>query len=655
MSRPSPKDTPKWRDICSPILPACIADLRAIIDGLPSNVSQADIAMRWFLSTLQGWASDGDGEAQALLHALSEGRPCDMTPGEYTHALLRSVKQWIEYLDAQGRFRGQSKVKYIRRVLTVFELAGTEHQNRYPEFSTALVSVPNENSEIKPLGKLGWPETDGLVGLARDRRCLDLLKADALELVSQEIALHTLGQIILAGGTPGGAVRPRAVAAIKTLLEHEIHSFERTGFSSFSPRGDGERLGHKARLLHRFSDMDLWTDAGFAEGQVQCLDISTPQPPFMLAGVYRLLHPCIGPTPRLVGALAMAFACETGWNPQPIFGMPRQPFLDGIDGGTGVCGVVFLESFKRRAGHTIMGRLLAGGRVPDERLTALWNATVSEVDPAKTGDGYGVLKGDAVSSGGVLEAMRRYELVAASARCMDPRRNAQSNYLFALTRDRGVVVEDFPNRLQVKGRPLGREGANYQAIRISWTNCRYVQVGSVHALMKESGQTSTSVLQRYYLTTPEVKAIYVEHLRFFQDAVQTEVLDRLGDPAVELVMPAEKRDWFRRLATISGIATAMGVAGAGPDADEPKLMLSFRPGADNFKNLYLLHLGLKRCRRVIGYERWLVQGIPLLAAVKAIGIATFKKGYRPAYVRAARSIHRDLALGLVTIPPILEA
>ena len=655
MARFHAASVPQWSDRFTRKLESFITDLHACVDAMKTNQEQADLAARWFLSWAVCQSENGNLTAQVVLRAPSGDRPHDLSDGEYTKAVVDVVSAWRSHVVTNGMFSPTTRAAYFRRLAAIFEALGAGRPDRYPRFPSGLVSVRTLAGDVSTLGELGWPECDGLTGPKQEQFCLDLLREDAIEVVEAELALAELGQTILSGVELAPGLDPRALERISQLFRNERSSFQTTGFSSFTSRGDNSWLGDQKLVFREYSNIQLWHDAGFSDEQVECLRCSDDKPPFMLAGIYRLLHPCLGPTVQLVKALGIAFECETGWNAQPTFTMPRDPFIGGVDGGTGVCGFTFLESFKRRAGKFVLARLDGGLPLPEQRMTALWKATRTEVDPARTNDGHAILRDSPVTEQSTLRLLKRYERIADAARSLDRSGIAAERFFFALTRHKGVVVGlDFVMPRMGASRPLGRPGVGARAIRKSRINCRYDKVRSIAALGDEFN-CSPGTLRTYYLSTQDVRRRHEESIRFFQAAVQSVVLDRLDGPAVELVMPAEDRVWFRRLATLAGVSSAMGIERDAPDDDATWSTMRFYPTPTNLRDLYLAHRGIRQSRSAIGHKRWLVQAIPLLASIKAIRRRLVEQGFLPAYIREARQAQRELDAGLILIPPVLES
>ena len=76
--------------------------------------------------------------------------------------------------------------------------------------------------------------------------------------------------------------------------------------------------------------------------------------------------------------------------------------------------------------------------------------------------------------------------------------------------------------------------------------------------------------------------------------------------------------WFRRLGTVSGVAAAVGGTPPVP-SEPPREVICFDPTDENLRDLFLSHRSLRRAQGRMPPGRWKVQGLPLLAAVRAVG------------------------------------
>ena len=613
-------------------------------------------AVRCFLKHVIDQASVNPDGCEAKIVAIWSGRrPLDLPPGEYTGLLVSVLKGWNADLETKGVFSATSRPAYVRWVARLLHDLGEADPARYAAFPPGIVSVRSGVGDVKTLGELQWPECQGAQGMERDKLALKLLKADALSAVEGYLALNRHARLILSTEDAQGEANQKDWMTMRHVFQQETGSWKTTGRSSFAGSADRSWLTEVSDLAGKVFDPALWIGAGFMPDQVACLEGAG-----LWGGIHifvDVLFPCLGPTPRLIHALTQAFACSTGWNLQPMQSLPRHPFMYLAGQERGVCSSLFATSYKARAGHDVVARLETGGVVSPERLTALWKETQHDVDPAETGDGHAILRGGETGRDDrLVKALDDYSGMAERARCLDPHGVAADRFLFALSQKRGIVVDDdFPlGRWNKPDCLMGRKDAGYRSIRKTFLSVRYDDVRSVTALKEEAGHRSLCVLQRYYLTSDTVKSIHVDSLRMFQNSLQAHVLEGSGCASIDMVMEPGTRDWFKRLSVLSGVAAAIGVDQRAVEDGSPRATVRFYPTDENLRALYLTHLSLIRCRRSVGALRWAVQGVPLLAAVKAIGSKLAEQGLMPSYVRNARVARRALAAGDVVVPPTLE-
>ncbi|WP_144243586.1 hypothetical protein [Azospirillum argentinense] len=606
------------------------------IDGAARRTAQS-LGIRHFLQWL---AKDGQPAADTLRGILIAAAPGDLSEVQAVHLLASAVNRWIGAMSRAPNTAAHTVRGYAYTAANTLEALGALPDRRYPQYMHSLVSVPRAVGKISTLGRLQWPEFEGVNGIAaRERLGLSLVRQAAVAEFDRHERFFRFGQDVLAGRATMS--QADGTSGIPTLLEAERRSWETTGRSQFDPVN--EVSPEIAALLAELRDIRIWEAAGLSIGSRMAM-----LKDFVLHNVALM---CCGPTFHASMMVAVVFCCDTGWNRQPILGLPRDPFIFRTRSECGIATSAFVESFKRRADHNVLAYLESASPVSglaEERMRREWDAATNDYDRTGRGDGISIMDRTAP----LLDVLDRYQQMTDVIRGFDLGRAYEKDFFVYLAKSGGLFRSDGRSiRENGRGSVLARDGVSFQSLRKTYLSLRVRETGSVTATQTIAGHTSGGVLMPHYLNDADITAELDRSIRFFQNACQALILSDQSI-RVHIGLTAAELDWFRRLAEASGISAAVGLER--DFTTKSTRPLYFSPTEDNLRDLFLAHKALRAARQQVHPGRWAVQGLPLLAAVKAIGQAVFGKGLKHAYQAVARRTQRALNAGSITLPPILE-
>jgi hypothetical protein len=467
--------------------------------------------------------------------------------------------------------------------------------------------------------------------------------------------IHHFGQGLLSATKRPARCEPNAWRAVKSMLENEVEAWIKHGYSQFDPHY--VEMNHFASPLRTQPQLEVWKAAGLPSGVEHSAGNWRVQPPqhYNLAN---LLLTCIGPTKRMTLYVLIIFCCDTGWNLQPMLDLPRNPYLFVTDDSYGVATSAFVHAFKRRAGHDVLAYLerrdpLRG--LIKEKVEALWHSVATEFDPAEGTSGYSQIANPTPNSdNSLIGILDRYEAIGRKARAFDIKGRFKDFFFFHLTPRHRVTrtsaMTIYQNRL---GATLGRKGVCYRAIRKSYLTLHAHELNSVSATRVVASHASTGVLMPHYTNSEDLRKELDESIRFFQETIQVHAIERSQTAAVHINLPVEHLEWFRSLSVVAGIAPTLGLSAGEANTREPQPKFTFHPTPDRLSELFLIHRALRRTQTLVTKARWQIQGLPLLALVKAIGSTICSSELRTSYITAARTTHRALAEGNVLLPSVM--
>jgi len=641
---------PNWSGLAQHFGDPLIEDVRRAIAAFDTGkkAREADRAVRHFLQFLENDSATASNVLTMELVGGGSGveRPGDGALGRIVGALQR----WQTAQVTVTRFKPLTIAGYAALIASTFEALGALSDRRYPRFLRRMVTIPDGEGRTRSLGELDWPELEGLQGAARERRALELVRAEGLAEFERAYALFRFGRRIMAEEEAGDGVDPEAWKAVRDCLLRDRKSWTVHGRSFIDSRNG--RLANPTALLSRLTDRTVWERAGLEHGVARRLF-----PSRVALGRLRafgaVVVSCLGPSWSATTAATTVLCCDTGWNRQPMLDLPRDPFVFTSRSEVGLASGVFMASFKRRAGHEVLA-FLESRATPSaflsENLRSIWRTTAAELDPASLEDGYRLL--DRRGAARTLDLLDRYREMGDAIRSFDLDRQFEDRFFLHLTGSRGIGHDPWVRVRDLRPEGLlGREGVTFQAIRKTFLILKLNEVGSAAATLVHAGHRNSGSILQHYLNDQETIARLEQSTRFFQNACQAVLVRGRSEVEVVLGMSAADLDWYFRLAKASGIAIA--AEGASDRTDAEVRTLHFAPTDDNLGDLYLAHLALRRACARMRPARWSVQGLPLLATVKAIGRVVCASGLRAAYRVAARRANGKLRAGEAVLPPVL--
>ena len=608
-----------------------------------------DVATRRFLC----WLAAGRHKRSTLLIKVLAGAEVHaVNHAQASQMILSALGDWTAELASSGRFRPLTVSNHGRSMAAVLERLGEMPGRPLLRFQRRAMTMPTPTSVTHSLGSLAWSEAEGLEGAARERRCLEVVREAAMREFGAREAWFQFGRSVLAADGPPDVADGPAWAAVKALLTAEDRFWSTKGRSQFCRSGDcPDGVQSSIDLL---LDQGTWLGAGLppaAAGIVSWGARNGFHKRKLLSG---MAVSCLGATKRATWPAMVAFCCGTGWNHQPMRDLPAKPFLMRTDTECGLATSAFVASYKRRARHEVLTYLDRDAPVSglvEEDAKAVWWATAGDFDISGRQDGYAMIRKD--REAGLLDLLDRYRAMTDAIRPYDRSGEFQDRFFVHMTVEAGLRPQDGPiSGMKFRG-PLGRADLSFQAIRRSFVSLTFRELGTVAAARVVAGHWSTSVLMPHYLNSDDIKAEMDQAICLFQNILQGLVVGDREDASALLDVPDDVLRWFRQLGTVSGVAAAVGKTAPAPSGP-PREVLCFDPTDENLRDLFLSHRSLRRAQERMPPRRWRVQGLPLLAAVKAVGKVLHSKGLGASYLAAARRARRELADGSVALPPLLE-
>lgn len=640
-----------WDELAIVFGEQCVSDFQKTINEKspkPSRTNSFRIGIRHFMHWL---CVDGSAAARRTVNLFSEGQG-DLDDAQSVGLLVSAFNRWQETYGKAAGLTPLSVRNYAIRAAEVLDWMGSESEGRYPPFRRNFVSISHVTGNVQTLGGLGWPEMDGLKGVAAERKALSMVKEAAMaEFVALE-KLFQFGQNVLASHRPETDVDPEAWQMVKTIIETERNSWLKGGQSQFNL--EWQISDEVVPLLSTLKRRETWIAAGLPQDVADILMPADRPGGRSLGAISVFLLGCLGPT-RWTTSLALAIlTCEIGWNRQPILDLPRDPFLYRSRSECGLVSSAFLQSFKARAKHDVLayvesGKVLSG--LAHEAVKAEWLASSNAFDATGNNDGYSVLQHG--RSDGIVDFIERFQVLVDAIRPFDIRHEHETRFFVYLTPTHGLFLKPYLSPSECSLGVLSREGVGVQSIRKTFLALKVREVGSIDAVRPIAGHAGTSVLMAHYLNTDDIKAELDESIRFFQNACQVLLLTERPHAVVELGIPQADFEWFQKLAAQAGISVAVGFR-EGNDMLGGSPSPVFDPTDANLRDLFLTHWALRSAQREMPILRWKVQGLPLLGMIKGIGRTLCAKGLRQHYRAAARKAHRELVTGDIVLPPVLE-
>jgi len=643
---------PAWSTLQKAYGTQLIKDVQSV---LARSVVAPDVprGFRHFLHLLAIWRGQPSRAfAATFVDALKGQWPEALTDPGYVQIVVSALNLFNAEL--VKTYSGKTACNYCSGTARLFELLGRSGDRRFAPFERKLVTFPAYEGDTASLADLGWGEIAGKKGAEAERCSLQLVRESAVQKFEMYERRFEIGQRIIRSEAPPPKVNRKAWSAIKTLVEHERLSWQRSGRSQFDPQGE---IAREVRdVMDRLLSPATWRAAGCSDMLDRSRGTGDSINPLNLPNMALEL---LGATTKATRALMVAFCVDTGWNRQSIEELPRNPYVFSTVDGVAIASSTFIVSFKGRANHDVFAHLERNAPVEGllrANVEASWVSSVAEFDPSGRELGYAVIKtNNGKKADSLLDLLDRYERMANAIRPFDLDGRWADRFLLHLTYNNGMRSS---NGGKVRAAPddvMSRDGVTFMAIRKSRLALALRETGSVAGTRPFAGHVRTNVLMPHYLNSADISAELDEKIRFFQNSLQAIAAKKSRNAAIRLELEPADFDWFRRLARYSGIAAAVACEENSSPGTAGRAYLGFAPTPENLRELYLTHRALRACPARIGLERWRIQGLALLAAVKAIGRAVFANGLRPAYVKAARKAFRDLRDAKIVLPIVLEA
>ena len=638
-----------WAGISDHFGPGLVRDVVRALRELPPTVdaTQCAASAELFLGHLQSVGCD----LRALVAQSYAGRRKD-DDGSDLESLFESLSVvFQEWSKRPTGDRGGSVVsayahsRAAGRVL--MGLGGLEGRSYLP-FKRPASAAPRPEGETPTIGGLAWPELEGLDSLSRERAGLSLVIRAMSAAFDDLYRTFEFGAAVLASEAPPSGVDDVAWRAVRECLQG---AKEAVAEYAARKRASAVLLVGHAGISVR--DPITWVRAGLPH--ICVVRAFRREPVADEACLARLALKCLGSSRESAVAAGGIFSAETGWNKQSTFDLPRRFVAFKTEDGTAAVGdAAFVASFKRRAGHHVLATI---NRTPARGLV-LENALAHWNEASADGHGSGEVL-DGRRSGRALEVLERYARLAEASRLLDPK-CAASDLLFVFPCTRADYADDFIDRRSHRiallgGAILTRGGVGFKVLRASRVNVDHGELGCAQAVAERAGQRRASTAMRHYLRTAVSRDVWDAHIRFFHDACQAVLLD--GRPQAVAIVGLEPKAvaWCRHLASASGIALAGEVFAPPEDGGSAVETFGFRPTDGNLRDLYIARRALRRAVLNMPPRAWAVRCMPLLALLGAVRKALCDKGLLPPYLAAARAANRDLAVGLVALPPVWGA
>jgi hypothetical protein len=614
----------------------------ALVAGVRSLPGKKRLGVSRFLT----WLERHDEDAQvARLRAALQGRdePVEGIKGE--RAFFDVVTRWRD----AHLYNPEATTSEVMRAQDVssglkglVDLRGQGLVAVPTGFRPRMVPVGRRIGDGWPtLGQSQWPELDGLSALNRERRGLEMARLDFLSMFNRGLAIFDRGQSLLAAA---GLDKDQADLR-DSILAYRDHV-----------RLTGELGANQALRVTLICDPGTWRRAGFVN--------ALPERP-TFNDVLVAHRECLGPsTETMIGALGV-FACDTGWNLQPIRDLPRDPYVFRSPDTAFLAEEAFVECFKRRSGRHVVAYL---GNARDASAATIMREKWAEVVQADGHDSaHALLDRGSTERESALDVVESYRTMAEHLRTVVGPVAPVGDGLWIYVSSRSVVrsLQEFATnagptgggaaRIYPMGSVLARKGFGFRSVRKTWLALNRHDTGSIHATRAAAGHKTSSVLMPHYLNTPSVNAELDESVRRFQDAMQAILVRHANDETAALVLgvPASDLARMRQVAEEAGLATTLGLDARMEDPSAAVAVIHFQPTRGRLIELFLIHRELRRIQSQGGNTaRFRARHLPLLALCKALGREVFARHLGPAYVEAARAASTGIRKGLLASPSI---
>ncbi|OJH54171.1 hypothetical protein ATN81_14975 [Agrobacterium pusense] len=574
------------------------------------------------------WMATSDlGNAQAAFEMYRSPKPI-INARAATGLVVQVLGYWLDMNEKLYEVSWRRRCQPV--IAQALEQLGAIGGRNYPDFRGNLLKTPPTVTVApKSLGMLPWPELEGVEPKSREKAALALVSDAALEEFRNCEAIFEFGQLIQKQkAPPEGAVR-RDWLAVKGLIESVRRAYSASKSSL---------KGHQVGLINRAS---TWFRAGLPAGVVI--------PAYMEAtAVLALINGCLGATSVATASVKALFCCETGWNHEQIDDLPLNPYAYRNEIECGIAERAFLTRYKNRAGHYVHAYLEKSGgttvALRPEHDKLIWTDEMDfDASPSAS-----ILKTDS----SLLSILDRYAVMTAPLRYLSELNGHSLDRFFVSLTPNGLGSTSESLTSYFKGKFLGRKGIGYRSIRQSYTTVTRRRTGSLTATKYATDHTRTAVILRHY-DDDTIRAELDEAIAFFQNCIQSIILENQERLAFRLEISVEDARWFQHLSIVSGIRAAISIQGQSADVANLSY-LEFQPFPENYTTLYLLRRSLIASRFRLGNNRWRAQGLPQLAILNAIRTHISRSGLGAQYAASVRATLNSLRSGKISLPPVLE-
>lgn len=610
---------PTWGQIEEAFGRQACSDVRA----LPCKQDHSQLRRFFF------WMATSDlGNAQAAFEMYrSQAKPI-INARAATELVVQVLGYWLDINEKLYEVSWRRRCQPV--IAEALEKLSTVVGRNYPYFRGNLLKTP-PTIIVAPrsLGILPWPELAGVEPKSRERVALDLVSDAALEEFRNCEAIFEFGQSIQRQKAPPKGAVCQDWLAVKGLVQ----SVKRAHCAGKSPL-----RGHEVSVINRAS---TWFRAGLPESVVIA--------PYMEpTAVLALINGCLGATSVATASVKTLFCCGTGWNHEQIDDLPLNPYAYRNEVECGIAERAFLTRYKNRAGHYVHAYLEKSGdttvALRPEHDKLIWTDEM-EFDACPSAS---ILKTDS----SLLSILDRYTVMTAPLRHLTKLNGHSLDRFFVSLTPNGLGNTSESLNSYFKGRFLGRKGIGYRSIRQSYTSVTRRRTGSLTATKYATDHTGTAVILRHY-DDATIRAELDEAIAFFQNCIQSIILENQQKLVFRLKLSVEDALWFQRLSIVSGIRAAISIRGQSTDVANLSY-LEFQPSPENFTTLYLLRRSLIASRSRLGNNRWRAQGLPQLAILNAIRTHISRSGLQAQYADSVRTALRSFRSGKISLPPVLE-
>ncbi|RSC37802.1 hypothetical protein EGT36_11590 [Agrobacterium sp. FDAARGOS_525] len=532
------------------------------------------------------------------------------------------------YLESNAAYFGKDWPRRTQvHISEVFTALGNLPDRPYPQFHRKIMPTPNAPPQVGiSLGDLDLQKLRGVPAAKRDEAALQLLRDDALLVFQKWESVFKIGQTILRDEQT-----PRAIGKSWSLVRNLLFSLKREIDCGAAPT---HRHPH-----HGLHFPAVWREAGFP--------VVTNDRAFTTKELYQHAYGCLGASVPCTIAVKILFCIATGWNKEQIDLLPAEPYAFRTGSKSAMGDQAFLAAFKNRADHYVAAHLERGFRrfdLDQDKLDFLWEAQISDEQTSESANSC------VIEDNTTLAIFDRYQELVAPLRRFDLGR-IQDRFFLAISQS-GITSAEGDIAGYKLGESLSTKGIGYQTIRQSYINSKRRSLRSVSLASYASNHSSSRTILTHYDDKVQQQELN-EAQAFWQNCIQAELVAKSPELAVKFRVPAGDLEWFSYMSVVSGISASLTIARKSQTVTDTEY-LTFEPSLERLIEIYCIKLSLIKSRKFIGPQRWQVQGVPLLASIKAIRKHAFDSGFGDVYREGVRQTRCKLKSGAILLPRILD-